>query len=138
MSWSDLLPSALIAAAAYAGWKCISYVLAAERRSGRRRLRYVWPSAMVAWCWAMLWATSFPSQVVWLGKGIDLLLILFFAVNFVGAIAGNAVLVLLVDAPEAVRGATASAVVWLLWYGLIRVWEWQRERAGARGPLKLE
>jgi hypothetical protein len=34
---------------------------------------------------------------------------------------------ILIDAPGAVQGSVASAAVWLLWYAVIRVWQWRRE-----------
>jgi len=51
----------------------------------------------------------------------------FFGVNLLQATIGNALLGLLIDAPGVVQGSVASAAVWLLWYGVIRVWQWRRE-----------
>jgi len=70
----------------------------------------------------MLWATSFPAASGWLGYVRDPLLIAFFGVNLPQAVIGNGVLAILIDAPGSVKGSAASVVVWLLWYGVIRIW----------------
>ena len=114
----------LIAAAFYGGWKGLSVLVARERDRARKLLRYWWPTAMVAWSWLMLLATSFPSASAWLGQGLDVLLILFFAINFVGAIIGNGLLTTFIDWNPWAKGAVASVTVWLIWYGIIRGWEW--------------
>jgi len=91
----------------------------------RRGLRYWWPTAMLAWSWFMLWATAFPAASSWLGYVRDPLLIAFFGVNLPQAVVGNGLLGVLIDAPGVVKGGVASAAVWLLWYGVIRFWEWR-------------
>ena len=126
MSWQDIVYSMLLAAALYGGWKGVSLLVARERSSSRKLLRYLWPTAMVAWCWFMLWATSFPSSSRWMGKGLNVLLILFFAIDFPGAVAGNGLLGVLIDWPSSAKATVASVAVWLLWYGIIRVWEWRK------------
>lgn len=116
----------LVAAALYGGWEGVSLLVARERGSSRKLLRYLWPTAMLAWCWFMLWATSFPSSSRWMGKSLDLLLILFFAIDLPGAVVGNGLLGVLIDWPGPAKGAVASVAVWLLWYGIIRLWEWRK------------
>ena len=74
----------------------------------------------------MLWAASFPGASRWLGLVRDPLSIAYFGVNLPQAVIGNGLLGLLIDAPGAVQGGVASAAVWLLWYGVIRVWQWRR------------
>jgi hypothetical protein len=123
VNWSEMGYSLLLAAACYGGWKCVSWLVAVERRRERKLLRYLWPTAMVAWSWAMLWGTSFPSSVAWLGRAFDLLLIVFFVVNLPGAVLGNALLGILIDWPGPVTGVAGSAAVWLVWYAIIRLWE---------------
>jgi hypothetical protein len=71
----------------------------------------------------MLWATAFPAASSWLGYVRDPLLIAFFGVNLPQAVAGNGWLGMLIDARGIVKGSVASAAVWLLWYGVLRVWE---------------
>jgi hypothetical protein len=81
---------------------------------------------MLAWSWFMLWATSFPASSGWLGFARDPLLIAYFGVNFLQAVVGNGVLAILIDAPGAVKGSVASVAVWLLWFGVIRIWIWRK------------
>ena len=75
----------------------------------------------------MLWATSFPGASGWLGFVRDPLSIAFFGVNLPQAIVGNGLLGVLIGFPAALQGSVASAAVWLLWYAVIRVWQWRRE-----------
>lgn len=77
----------------------------------------------------MLWATTFPGSSSWLGFVRDPLSIAFLGVNLPQAVVGNGLLGILIDAPGAVQGSVASASVWLLWYAVIRVWQWRRESA---------
>lgn len=125
----------LVAAAFYGGWKLVSLLILREQRRSRKQLRYLWPTAMLIWCWFMLWATSFPSSSQWMGKSLDLLLILFFVINLPGAVVGNGVLGILIDWPGPAKATVASVVVWLLWYGIIRLWEWRRARSA---PLNVK
>jgi hypothetical protein len=90
---------------------------------------------MLAWSWFMLWATSFPAASGWLGFVRDPLLIAFFGVNLPQAVLGNGVLAMLIDAPGVVKGGVASLAVWLLWYGVIRIWA--RRRALSAGSANL-
>lgn len=125
----------LVAAGFYGSWKGVSVLVAREQRGSRKLLRYLWPSAMLAWAWCMLWATSSPASSLWMGKSLDLLLILFFTVNLPAAVLGNAILVILIDWPAPVKASTASLAVWLLWYGIIRVWErWKARGASSALP----
>lgn len=120
----------LLAGACYLSWRGVSRLVAFEQRSSRKLLRYLWPTAMVAWAWYMLLATSFPANFLWMGKSLDALLILFFVVNLPAAVIGNAILVLLIDSSGPLKGTAASVVVWLLWYAIIRVWErWKARQA---------
>ncbi len=136
MDWRDLGYSLLVAAACYLSWKGVSFLVAREQRHSRKLLRYLWPTAMLAWAWYMLWATSFPAQSLWMGKSLDLLLILFFTVNLPAAVLGNALLVILIDWPAPVKASVASAAVWLLWYAIIRVWErWKSRNASSAGGM---
>jgi hypothetical protein len=89
---------------------------------------------MLAWSWFMLWATSSPGSSRWLGFARDPLTIAFFGVNLLQAVMGNALLGILIDAPGAVQGSVASAAVWLLWYAVIRLWQWRRESTGPDHP----
>lgn len=82
----------------------------------------------------MLWATSFPGSSGWLGFVRDPLTIAFFGVNLPQAVVGNGLLETLIDAPGVVQGTVASAAVWLLWYVVIRVWQWRRESSGLYLP----
>lgn len=130
--------SMLVAAALYGGWKAISLRIAHEQQpDARKLLRYIWPSAMLLWSWLMLIATTFPVFGVFMGKSLDLLLALFFAVNLPGAVLGNAMLGLLINQPDWEKGLAGSAVVWLSWYAIIRVWEWWRGRQGPAGVRGL-
>ena len=131
MTWQDILMSLFVAFAFYGGWKAMSLLVA--RRS--RLLRYVLPTLMVAWSWLMLFAASSPSSVHWMGKGLDVLWVLFFTMNLPGSVVGNAMLVLLIGKPAWVQGVFASAVVWLLWFGIVRVWEWWKERSAPVGKF---
>ena len=115
------------ALACYSCWRWLASLVAREAAGRRKILRYWWPTAMLAWCWFMLWATSFPGSSNWLGFLRDPLLIAFFGVNLPQAAIGNGLLGVLIDVPEAVQGSVASAAVWLLWYAVIRVWQWRRE-----------
>jgi len=114
------------ALAAYACWRWLAHLVDREVAARRRWLRYWWPTAMLAWSWFMLWATSFPGSSNWLGWVRDPLSIAFLLVNLPQAVVGNGLLGVLIDAPGAVKGSVASVAVWLLWYGAIRVWEWRR------------
>lgn len=71
----------------------------------------------------MLWSAAFPAASGWLGYLRDPLFIAFFGVNLPQAVVGNGLLGVLIDSPPLVKGGVASAAVWLLWYGVIRVWE---------------
>ena len=123
--------SMLVAAALYGGWKAISVLIAREQRpQARKWLRYIWPTAMLAWSWLMLIATTFPGSGVCMGRSLDFLLAVFFAVNLPGATAGNAALLLLIDQPDWLKAVAASAVVWFIWFAIIRAWEWWRARHG--------
>lgn len=75
----------------------------------------------------MLWQSSFPASSGWLGFARDPLSIAFFGVNLPQAIIGNGLLGILIDSPGIVQGSVASAAVWLLWYAMIRIWQWRRE-----------
>jgi hypothetical protein len=126
----------LVAAGCYLSWKGVSYLVAHEQRSSRKLLRYLWPSAMLVWAWFMLWATSFPASSLWMGKSLDLLLILFFTVNLPAAVLGNALLVILIDWPSPAKASVASLAVWLLWYAIIRVWErWKARNVSSAGSI---
>ena len=81
----------------------------------------------------MLWATAFPAASSWLGYVRDPLLIAFFGVNLPQAVAGNGLLGLLIDSPDVVKGGVASVAVWLLWYGVIRWWEWHAAKKAVVG-----
>ena len=124
----------IVAAGFYGCWKGVSLLVARDLRSSRKLLRYLWPTAMLAWSWFMLWATSFPAASRWMGKSLDLLLILFFTANLPAAVVGNALLVILIDWPAPAKGLAASAAVWLLWYAIIRLWE----RWKSRGTSLIE
>ena len=113
----------------YGCWRWLAYLVAREAASRRAVLRYCWPTAMLAWSWFMLWATTFPGSSSWLGFVRDPLSIAFLGVNLPQAVVGNGLLGILIDAPGAVQGSVASASVWLLWYAVIRVWQWRRESA---------
>jgi len=113
--------------ACYGCWRWLAYLVAQETAARRTILRYWWPTAMLGWSWSMLWSASFPGASRWLGFARDPLFIAFFGVNLPQAVIGNALLGILIDKPAAIQGGVASAVVWLLWYGVIRVWQWRRE-----------
>jgi len=81
----------------------------------------------------MLWATAFPASSSWMGYVRDPLLIAFFGVNLPQAVVGNGLLGVLIDAPAVVKGGVASVAVWLLWYGVIRVWERQAAKKAVVG-----
>ena len=83
----------------------------------------------------MLWAAAFPASSSWLGYVRDPLLIAFFGVNLPQAVVGNGLLGVLIDAPDIVKGSVASVAVWVLWYGVIRVWESRaaKKRRGGAG-----
>jgi hypothetical protein len=123
VSWQDIVYNMLLAAVFYGGWRGVSVLVERERSGSRKLLRYIWPTVMVAWCWLMLWATSFPSESHWMGRSLDFLLIVFFAVNFPGAVLGNGLLSVMIDWPAPLKSVVASVAVWLLWYGIIRAWE---------------
>jgi len=111
------------ALACYGCWRWLAYLVEREVAAHRKILRYWWPTAMLAWSWFMLWATSFPASSNWLGFVRDPLLIAFFGVNLVQAVVGNGLLGVLIDSPGVVKGSAASVAVWLLWYATICVWE---------------
>ena len=115
------------ALACYGCWRWLAYLVAREAATRRTFLRYWWPTAMLAWSWFMLWSSSFPGASDWLGFARDPLTIAFFGVNLPQATIGNALLALLIDAPRPVQGGIASAAVWLLWYGEIRLWQRYRK-----------
>ncbi|MEO8052334.1 MAG: hypothetical protein ABI833_18140 [Acidobacteriota bacterium] len=115
------------ALACYVCWRWLAHLIAREAAVRRTMLRYWWPTAMLAWSWFMLWATSFPGSSRWLGFVRDPLSIAYFGVNLPQAVVGNGLLGVLIGAPEVVQGSVASAAVWLLWYAVIRVWQRRRE-----------
>lgn len=82
----------------------------------------------------MLWSASFPGASGWLGFVRDPLTIAFFGVNLPQAAIGNGLLGLLIDAPDTVQGSVASVAVWLLWYAVIRIWQWRRQSDGPALP----
>ena len=135
MDLRDIAYSMLVAAACYLSWKGVSLLVAHEQKSARKLLRYLWPTAMLAWAWGMLWATSFPGASLWMGKSLDLLLILFFTVNLPAAVLGNALLIILIDWPAPLKASIASLAVWLLWYGIVRFWErWKARHPASALP----
>jgi hypothetical protein len=122
------------ALACYGCWRWLAYLVAREAAGRRTILRYWWPTAMLTWSWFMLWATSFPGSSSWLGFARDPLSIAFFGVNLPQAVVGNGLLGILIDAPAALQGSVASAAVWLLWYAVIRIWQWRRESSNPNLP----
>jgi hypothetical protein len=122
------------ALACYGCWRWLAYLVAREVAAHRRILRYWWPTAMLAWSWFMLWSSSFPGASGWLVFVRDPLTIAFFGVNLPQATIGNGLLGILIDTPAAVQGSVASAAVWLLWYAVIRLWQWRRESTGPDLP----
>src|SRR5579863_7415261 len=122
------------ALACYGCWRWLAHLVLQEALARRKILRYWWPTAMLAWSWFMLWATSFPGSSNWLGFVRDPLTIAFFGVNLPQAAIGNGLLGILIDTPEAVQGSVASAAVWLLWHAVIRLWQWRRESTGPDLP----
>jgi hypothetical protein len=126
------------ALACYGCWRWLAYLVASEVAARRALLRYWWPTAMLAWSWFMLWATSFPAASSWLGFARDPLLIAFFGVNLAQAVVGNGLLGVLIDAPGAVKGSVASVAVWLMWYTVIHVWEWRLwKKQDPAGKLRI-
>jgi hypothetical protein len=122
------------ALACYGCWRWLAHLIGREAAAHRTLLRYWWPTAMLAWSWFMLWATSFPGSSRWLGFVRDPLSIAYFGVNLPQAVIGNGLMGVLIDAPGAVQGGVASSAVWLLWYGVIRIWQSRREAGlGAAG-----
>jgi hypothetical protein len=111
------------ALACYGSWRWLAHLVAREVAARRTVLRYWWPTAMLGWSWLMLWAASFPGSSQWLGYARDPLFIAFFGVNLPQAVVGNGLLGILINASDVVKGGVASAAVWLLWYGAIRIWE---------------
>jgi hypothetical protein len=111
------------ALACYGCWRWLAYLVEREVAARRGILRYWWPTAMLAWSWFMLWATSFPGASGWLGIVRDPLLIAFFGVNLAQAVVGNGLLGVLIDAAGVVKGSVASVAVWVMWYAVIRLWE---------------
>ena len=77
------------ALACYGCWRWLAHLVEREVAARRGSLRYWWPTAMLAWSWFMLWATSFPASSSWLGFLRDPLSIAFFGVNLPQAIIGN-------------------------------------------------
>ena len=122
------------ALACYGCWRWLAYLIAREASARRTILRYWWPTAMLVWSWFMLWSAAFPGASGWLGFARDPLTIAFFGVNLPQAAIGNGLLGILIDAPGVVQGGIASAAVWLLWYAVIRVWQWRRESGGPDLP----
>jgi hypothetical protein len=122
------------ALACYGCWRWLAHLVAREAATRRTILRYWWPTAMLAWSWCMLWSSSFPGASGWLGFVRDPLTIAFFGVNLLQATIGNALLGILIDTPGAVQGSIASAAVWLLWYAVIRVWQWRKESSSPDLP----
>ena len=49
----------------------------------------------------------------------------------------HGVLAILIDAPDAVKGSVASVLVWLLWYGVIRVWTWRLAARASSAPMRI-
>ena len=134
MGPSQIAGAFIGALACYACWRWLAHLVAREAAARRTILRYWWPTAMLAWSWFMLWATSFPGSSNWLGFVRDPLSIAFFGVNLPQATIGNALLALLIDAPPSVQGGIASIAVWLLWYGEIRLWQRYRKSSGPDAP----
>jgi hypothetical protein len=122
------------ALACYGCWRWLAYLVTREAAARRAILRYWWPTVMLAWSWFMLWAASFPGSSSWLGFVRDPLSIAFFGVNLPQAVIGNGLLAILIDTPGAVQGSVASGAVWLLWYAVIRVWQWRRESSSPDLP----
>jgi len=122
------------ALACYACWRWLAYLVAREVAARRTILRYWWPTAMLAWSWFMLWAASFPGSSGWLGFVRDPLSIAFVGVNLPQAVIGNGLLGILIDAPRPVQGTVASGAVWLLWYSVIRLWQWRCESSSPDLP----
>jgi len=122
------------ALACYGCWRWLAHLVAREAATRRTILRYWWPTAMLAWSWFMLWSSSFPGASGWLGFVRDPLTIAFFGVNLLQATIGNALLGILIDTPGTVQGSIASAAVWLLWYAVIRVWQWRKESSSPDLP----
>jgi len=133
----EILGAFVGALGCYACWRWLAHMVNREAAAHGRTLRYWWPTAMLAWSWFMLWATSFPGSSRWLGYVRDPLSIAYFGVNLPQAVIGNGLLGILIDAPGVVQGSVASAAVWFMWYGVIRVWE-SRRLPGAREAFTLK
>jgi hypothetical protein len=54
-------------------------------------------------------------------------------VNLPQAVVGNGLLGVLIESPDVVKGGVASVAVWVLWYGVIRVWEWRAAKKAVVG-----
>ena len=64
-----------------------------------------------------------------MGRGMDLLLMLFFAIDFPGAVVGSGVVGILTDRPGPAKRMVASVAMWLPWFSIFRAWEWWKERS---------
>ena len=117
--------------ASYGCWRW----LAALVKKKTRWLRSVWPTGMLLVAWLLLWLTSFPGQSTRLGPISDILVYTFFGANIPGVMTGNLILSNMIGKPEWVQGLTASVAVWLVWYGIIRGWEWWARRKNVTASL---
>jgi hypothetical protein len=122
MTFLDLLRYFLGALAVIGCWRGLAALVRREAKSKSGRLRYWWPTLMLAWSWFMLWETSFPSASAWLDFAKDPLLIAFFGVNLPGAVLGNGLLGVLIAWPDWAKASVASAAVWGVWWAIVVVW----------------
>jgi hypothetical protein len=115
----------------YGSWKLLMHLLQCEGASRRRTLRYLVPTAMLAGTWAVLLALSASG---WPTVGLVALLlngtVFLFALADAPALflsGGLLNLTVVAGLPPLYQGLLGSVAAWLVWFGIIRFFEWRRE-----------
>jgi hypothetical protein len=138
--WREALTGLAAGLVWYGFWKALAHLLTREKARRRRTLRYLVPTAMLAGSWAVLLALSVSH---WPTEGLFALLLNGVLFLFILADAPALLLSsrLLNLAPVAglrplYQGLLGSAAAWLVWFGIIRLFEWRRE-VNARVSLRI-
>ncbi len=124
----------------YGTWKALANLVKREQMKRRKTLRYLAPTAMLAGTWVVFLALSgsrWPTQGV-VGLLLNGTLFLFILADAPALLLSSGLLNLAVVAglPPLFQGLMGSAVAWLVWFAIIRLFEWHRE-VNARVSLRI-
>ena len=124
----------------YGTWKALANLVKREQMKRRKTLRYLAPTAMLAGTWVVFLALSgsrWPTAGV-VGLLLNGTLFLFILADAPALLLSSGLLNLAVVAglPPLFQGLMGSGVAWLVWFAIIRLFEWHRE-VNARVSLRI-